>query len=103
MTGREVAGLLRTEGHAYGIRTSECFGTTGEGTGGWSVQVGRLNGRGPSLEVWADRWTGGRNRRFYAGIRASRATIDRTVEACPAPKPSRLGQQVVLAASGTDP
>lgn len=52
-------------------------------TGGWSAHVGRLGPQGPAMEVWFDRWTAGRSRRFYAGLSASTPTIQRVLNLVP--------------------
>lgn len=80
---KQISGILRDEGDRVGIRPVKTPNIGAEGTDGWSAWVGRLQSRGPMLEVWADRWTGGTARRFYAGFVGSQRAVDGLVARAP--------------------
>lgn len=87
----EIAWHLSEEGSPVGIIPLRkvgvrALGIREEGTGGWSSHTGciRLPGtRDIPLEVWMDRWTGGRHRRFYCGFTGSDAAILKVVASVP--------------------
>ena len=81
-TAADVAESLRTEGAHAGIDLSEGIKLRTENTDGWSARVGRLVAHDASLEIWADRWTGGSTRRLYAGFAGTRDVIEQIVEIC---------------------
>lgn len=85
----DVAGQLMDVGVSYGIkpirsRSVPAMQVWSMNTDGWSAHVGRIGGRGPALEVWFDRWTNKRSRRFYAGLSATAPAIRRIIDSVPA-------------------
>lgn len=92
----EVVSLLAPDAASLGIQPRR-LNIGAEATGGWSAFVGRLSRRGPTLEIWADRWTGGRARRLYCGFVGGDQSVQKVVDIAPpdlAPERTITGKEV---------
>lgn len=67
-TARTIASDLKNLSRGTALRARSPGRVRRQSTGGWSAAVGNLGKHGPRLEIWLDRFTGHRQRKFYFGL-----------------------------------